>query len=76
MTSQSGKQTITIRILHNISRGKGNQAMKSGQFVKYNITNIFLEKSCTKCNRETFTDSFPKNVLGIFPNQQFIFIAC
>ena len=57
MTSQSGKQTITIRILHNISRSKGNQAMKSGQFVKYNITNIFLEKSCTKCNRETISQT-------------------
>ena len=30
MTSQSGQQTITIHILPNISRSKGNQAMKFG----------------------------------------------
>ena len=67
MTSQSGKQTITIRILHNISRSKGNQAMKSGQFVKYNITNIFLEKSRTKCNRETISQTlFQKTYWAYF----------
>ena len=31
MTSQPGKQTIAIHILHNISRIKDNQAMKLGQ---------------------------------------------
>ena len=65
MTSQSGKQTITIRILHNISRS--NQAMKSGHFVKYNITNIFLEKSRTKCNRETISQTlFQKTYWAYF----------
>ena len=28
MTSRPGKQTIVIRVLHNISRSKGNQTMK------------------------------------------------
>ena len=45
MTSQGGKQTIAIRILANISRSKGNQAMKLGQLIEYNMRNIFLEKS-------------------------------
>ena len=37
----------------NISRGKGNQAMKFGQLVEYNMGNIILEKSYTKCGEET-----------------------
>ena len=53
MTSQSGQQIIVIQILPNISRGKGNQTTKFGQFIESNIRNIFLEKSCTKCGGET-----------------------
>ena len=49
MISQSGKQTIAIHILSNICRSKGNQKMKLGQLIEYNMKNIFLEKSCTKC---------------------------
>ena len=33
MTSQTGKQTITIPILTNISRNKGNHTTKLGQFM-------------------------------------------
>ena len=36
MTSQSGQQTITIHILPNISRSKGNLTMKLGQLIEYN----------------------------------------
>ena len=53
MTSQPGKQNIAIHILPNISPSKGNKTMKFGQLIEYNITNIFLEKSCTKCGGET-----------------------
>ena len=53
MTSQPGKQTTAIKILSNISRSKGNQAIKFGQLVKHNMKNIFLEKSYTKCGGET-----------------------
>ena len=53
MTSQPGKQTIAIHILPNISRTKGNQAMKFGHLVKYNMRNIFLEKSYTTYGGET-----------------------
>ena len=47
MTSQSGKQTIAIHILPNMSRSKGNQTMKFGQLIEYKMRNIFLEKSYT-----------------------------
>ena len=48
MTSQSGKQTIAIHILSNISRSRGNQTIKFNQLIEYNLKNIFLEKSYTK----------------------------
>ena len=53
MTSKTGKQIITIRVSPNISRSKGNQAMKLAQLIEYNMRNIFLEKSCTQCVGET-----------------------
>ena len=53
MTSQPGYQTIVIYILPNVSRSKGNQTMKFGQSIEYNMRNIFLEKSHTKCGGET-----------------------
>ena len=60
MTSQPGKQTIAIHILPNISRSKGNQAMKFGQLIKYNMRNIFLENSYTKWDGETIARPFFK----------------
>ena len=53
MTSQSGKQTIAIHILPNVSRSKGNQTMKVGQLIEYNMRNNFLEKSYSECGGET-----------------------
>ena len=53
MTPQTGPKIITIHILPNISRSKGNQAMKSGQSIKYSVRNVFLHKSCRKWSRET-----------------------
>ena len=44
MTSQPGKQTIKIHILLIISRSKGNQTIKFGQLIEYNMGNIFVEK--------------------------------
>ena len=35
-------------MLPNISTSKGSQVMKFGQFIEYNIRNIFVEKSYTK----------------------------
>ena len=52
MTSQTGN------ILPNISRSNGNQKIKFGQFIEYNMINIFLEKSCTKSGGETSARPF------------------
>ena len=61
MMPQTGKQIITIHILPNISRSKGNQAMEFYQLIEYNITNIFLEKAYTKCGGKLVQHSFLKN---------------
>ena len=53
MASQPGYQTIVVHILPNISRSKGNQKVKVGQLMEFNMRNIFLEKSYTKCDGET-----------------------
>ena len=49
-----------MQVLTNISRSKGNQAMKFGQLIEYNMRNIFLEKSHTKCDGETIPRPFSK----------------
>ena len=83
MTSQTGYQTIVIYILPNVSRSKGNQTMKFGQLIEYNMRNIFLEKSNIKCGRETSLRLFfEKLKLTISLDQQpksfiqFVFIVC
>ena len=50
MKSQPGKKTVVIHVLSNISRSKGDQTMKFGQLIEYNTRNVFLNKSCTKCD--------------------------
>ena len=41
MTSQTGQHIIiVIRICPNISRSKGNQAMKSDQLIENNVRNV------------------------------------
>ena len=60
MTSQPGKQTTATRLLPNISRCKGNETMKFGQFIEYNMRNILLEKSYTKCGVESIPRPFSK----------------
>ena len=60
MTSQTGQGTITIHILPNISRSKGNQIMKFGQFKEYNMPSIFLEKSYNVMEK-LVPDPFIKN---------------
>ena len=61
MTSQTGKQIITIDILPNISRKKDNQTMKFGHLIDYNMRNILLEKLCAKCGGGTSSGPFSKN---------------
>ena len=60
MTSQPEKQTIAIHIFPNISRSKGNNKVKFGQLIEYNMRNIFLEKSFIKWDRETIPRPFSK----------------
>ena len=71
MTSQPGYQTIVIHIFPNISRSKDNQTMKFSQLIEYNIKNIFLKKSYTKCSGETSPRPFfEKFKLSISLDQQ------
>ena len=60
--SQTGKQTFAIRMFSNTSRSKGNQTMTFGQLFKYNMRNIFLEKSYAKCGGETIPRPFSENL--------------
>ena len=70
MTSQHAKKTIAIDMLTNISRNKDNQAMKFDQLMEYNMRNIFLENSCTKCGEKTsYRPSSKTPKLRISPNQ-------
>ena len=48
VTSQTRQQIITIHKLSNISRSKGNEAMKFGQIVKYSARNVFFQNSDKK----------------------------
>ena len=52
ITTQRDKETITIRILPNISRSIDIQPMKFVQLIEYNMKKLFLEKLNTKCGRE------------------------
>ena len=53
MTSQPGKQILAIHVLVNISKSKRNQTMKFGQLIEFNMKNIFVEKTFTKCVENT-----------------------
>ena len=44
----------------NISKGKGNQAMKFGQLIEYNKRNTFVTKLHTKCGGKTIPRPFFK----------------
>ena len=63
MTSQPDKQTIAMHILPNISRSQGNQTMKFGQLIVYNMKNIFLENLTKRENliKKTVPRHFFKN---------------
>ena len=60
ITSQPGKQAIAIHILPSISWSKGNQTMKCGQFIEYQIRKMFVKKSYKKCGGETLPRPFSK----------------
>ena len=60
MAFKPGKKTIAIHILPNIPRRKDNQTTKIDQLIEYNMRNISLEKSYTKCDGETIPRPFFK----------------
>ena len=45
-----------------ILRSKGNQAMKFGQLIEYNMRNIFLETSYRKRGGQTIPRFFSKKI--------------
>ena len=49
-------------ILPNISRNEGNQTMKFGQLIEYNMRNIPVEKSYTKYGVETSPRPFSRKL--------------
>ena len=55
------EQTTAIHIFPIISRTKGNQTMKFGQLIEYNMRNIFVEKPYTKCAEEIILRPYLKN---------------
>ena len=64
-------------MLANISRRKGNKTMKFGQLIEYNMTNIFVEKSYTKCGRKTSPRLFSEKLkLNISLDQQSKVLCC
>ena len=58
MTARRRNQAIIMHMLPNISRSKGNQTMKFGQLIEYNMKNVFLGKSYSE---KLFLDHFLKN---------------
>ena len=60
MTSQPREQTITIHILPNILRSKGNQVIKFGQLIECNMANNNSSKIIHKICLETIARTFSK----------------
>ena len=81
MMSQAGQsgwtKIIAIHILPNILRGKGNQTMYFSQLIRYNMRNIFLEKSYTLCGGQSSSRPFYKKVtIKCIHFKKFCFIVC
>ena len=53
--------SAVIHILPNISRSKGNQTMKFGQLIEYNMKSIFYQKLYQKVLQKLVSDPFLKN---------------
>ena len=61
MTSSTAKLTIVIQVLPNMSRSKGNQTMKFGQLIEYNMRNIFLKNHAQNVMEKLVPDPSLKN---------------
>ena len=62
MTSQPEKQAIAMSILVNITSSKGNETIKFGQLIEYNLSNICLKNSYEKCGGENISRPFSKKI--------------
>ena len=58
MTSQPGKQAITINIFPSISRSKGHQTMKFRQLIEGSVRNIFFKNDAENEARRLVQDNF------------------
>ena len=61
MTSQTGKQIITIYVLLNILRSKGNQITKFDQLIDTNWETLFLKNDTQNKVEKLVPDPFIKN---------------
>ena len=61
MKSQPGQRIIAIHILHNISRRKGNETIKLGLLIGYNMRNSFPRKYAQNVVENLFPEIFLKN---------------
>ena len=50
-----------MHISPNILRSKGNQIVKFGRVIEYNMRNIFREKSYIECGEKTSPRPLPEN---------------
>ena len=67
MMSKTRGQIITIHILPDISRKKGNQTMTFGHLIQYTMRNFFNEKLHSKCGQEASSRLFhEKSKLSIY----------
>ena len=53
LTQPHTKYKTSLSLTQPVSRIKGNQIKKFGQFIEYVMSNTFLEKSYAKCSGET-----------------------
>ena len=64
------EETTAIHMLPIISKTKSNQEIKFDQLIEYNMKNIFVEKSYTKCAGEIILRPLSKkSKLSIFLDQ-------
>ena len=51
---------LVFHIIKKITGSKGKKTMKLGRLIEYNMRNVFLEESFTKCGGETIPRTFFK----------------
>ena len=73
VSSQTGKETITIHILPNIARVISNQAKKFGPLIEYDMKNIFFKNNAEKKEEQqvpvfffVFSKRFLCTIVSIF----------